>query len=271
MLALHRTRQQLVKFRTAHINGLRGLLAEYDRMMPRGRGRMKWDIARVLERLSERLPAMVVETLREQWARVATLGDEIGVIERRLEASHWDSPASQRVAAIPGVGLLGVTALVAMMRDPAAFRSGREFASWLRLVPRQSGTGRRVRMLASSSGGTRICEPCWSTAPERRSLTHMKALPQWQVRLTSHRPLNIATVALPSKTARTAWVLLAHDREYNPLNRSDGPSRPAPSSMLSIELAKHCVKKCPARDTSRQETQRERRPTSHHCRHRGAE
>ena len=75
MLALHRTRQQLVKFRTAHINGLRGLLAEYDRMMPRGRGRMKWDIARVLERLSERLPAMVVETLREQWARVATLGD----------------------------------------------------------------------------------------------------------------------------------------------------------------------------------------------------
>ena len=64
----------------------------------------------VLERLSEQLPAMVVETLREQWGRVAALDDEVGVIEQRLEAWHRNSPASQRVAAIPGVGLLGATA-----------------------------------------------------------------------------------------------------------------------------------------------------------------
>ena len=125
-----------------------------------GRAGMQRDMPAVLERLSEQLPAMVVETQREQWGRVAALVDEVGVIEQRLEACHRNSPASQRVAAIPGVGLLGTTALVAMMGDPAAFRSGREFAAWLGLVPRHSGTGGRVRMLASSSGGTRICEPC---------------------------------------------------------------------------------------------------------------
>ena len=78
VLALHRMRQQLVKFRTAQINGLRGLLAEYGEVMPRGRAGMKRDIPAVLERLSERLPAMVVETLREQWARAAALDGEVG-------------------------------------------------------------------------------------------------------------------------------------------------------------------------------------------------
>ena len=156
ILALHRMRQQLVKFRTAQINGLRGLLAEYGEVMPRGRAGMKRDMPALLERLSERLPAMVVDTLREQWARVAALDDEVGVIERWLELWHRATPASQRVAAIPGVGLLGATAVMAMMGDPAAFRSGREFAAWLGLVPRHSGTGGRVRMLGISKRGGQL-------------------------------------------------------------------------------------------------------------------
>ena len=85
VLALHRMRQQLVKFRTAQINGLRGLLAEYGEVMPQGRAGMRRGMAYALERVSERLPAMVVETLREQWARVARLDAEAGEIERRLK------------------------------------------------------------------------------------------------------------------------------------------------------------------------------------------
>ena len=77
---------------------------------------------------------MVVEALREQWARVSRLDEEIGEIERRLKLWHRDNVASRRIAAIPGVGVLTATAAVAMMGDPAAFRSGREFAAWLGLV-----------------------------------------------------------------------------------------------------------------------------------------
>ena len=147
VLALHRMRQQLVKFRTAQINGLRGLLTEYGEVMPQGRAGMRRGMDAALERVSERLPAMVVETLRGQWARVARLDEEIGDIERRLKLWHRDNAASRRIAEIPGVGVLSATAAVATMGDPGAFKSGREFAAWLGLVPRHSGTGGWVRML----------------------------------------------------------------------------------------------------------------------------
>ncbi len=129
VLALHRMRQQLVKFRTAQINGLRGLLTEYGEVMPQGRAGMRRDMVAALGRISERLPTMVVDALREQWARVARLDEEVRGIERRLKLWHQDNAESRRVAEIPGVGLPGATALVAAMGDPAAFSSGREFAA----------------------------------------------------------------------------------------------------------------------------------------------
>jgi transposase len=141
VLALHRMREQLVKFRTAQINGLRGLLMEYGAVMPQGRAGIKRDIPDALRRLSDRLPAMVIETLREQYARLSELDERIGQIEQRLRQWQREDPASQRIAAIPGVGLLSATAAVATMGDAKAFRSGREFAAWLGLVPGQTGTG----------------------------------------------------------------------------------------------------------------------------------
>jgi len=153
VLALHRMRQQLVKFRTAQMNGLRGLLAEYGEVMPRGRFALAKAIPLVLERLIDRLPAVLIETLREQYARIGQMGSQITDIERRLHLWHRSDEDCQRIAAIPGVGLLTATAAVATMGDPHAFRSGREFAAWLGLVPRQVGTGGQVRLLGISKRG----------------------------------------------------------------------------------------------------------------------
>ena len=215
ILALHRMRQQLVKFRTAQINGLRGLLTEYGEVMPKGRAGMMRDIPAALERISERLPAMVIETLREQWARVAELDREIGVIERRIKLWHRGNAASQQIAEIPGVGVLSATAVVAAMGDPAAFRSGREFAAWLGLVPRHSGTGGRLRMLGISKRGDRYLRTLLIHSA-RAVLTSSKAPPEWALRLAERRPANVVTVAIANKTARTIWALLAHDRTYQP-------------------------------------------------------
>ena len=215
ILALHRMRQQLVKFRTAQINGLRGLLAEYGEVMPQGRAGIRRGIGPALERVSERLPAMVIDTFREQWARVAELDDEIGDIERRLKLWHRNNPASRRIAEIPGVGVLTATAAVAAMGDPASFRSGREFAAWLGLVPRHTGTGGRVRMLGISKRGD-IYLRTLLIHGARSVFTNSKAPPVWAVRLAERRPANVATVALANKTARTIWALLAHDRAYQP-------------------------------------------------------
>ena len=213
VLALHRMRQQLVKFRTAQINGLRGLLAEYGEVMPQGRAGMRRGMAYALERVSERLPAMVVETLREQWARVARLDAEVGEIERRLKLWHRDNASSRRIAEIPGVGVLSATAAVAAMGDPAAFKSGREFAAWLGLVPQHSGTGGRVRMLGISKRGDRYLRTLLIHGA-RSVITNSKVPPDWVLRLAERRPLNVAVVALANKMARTIWTLLAHDRIY---------------------------------------------------------
>ena len=213
VLALHRMREQLIKFRTAQTNGLRGLLTEYGEVMPRGRAGLKRDIPGVLERISERLPAMAVDSLRDQWARVLRLDEEIAVIERRLGLWHRDNEASRRVAEIPGVGLLTATAAVATMGDPSAFRSGREFAAFLGLVPRHTGTGGRVRMLGISKRGDRYLRTLFIHGA-RAVLLHPGQQSQWMSHLLERRPNNVASVALANKNARTMWALLAHDRRY---------------------------------------------------------
>ena len=220
ILALHRMRQQLVKFRTAQINGLRGLLAEYGEVMPRGRAGMKRDIAAALERVSERLPAIVIETLREQSARVAEFDAEIDRIERRIAMWHRENAASRRIAAVPGVGVLTATAAVATMGDPAAFRCGREFAAWLGLVPRHTGTGGRIRMLGISKRGDTYLRTLLIHGA-RSALARGKAPSAWQLRLAGRRPSNVVAVALANKMARTIWALLAHEREYNPNYRQE--------------------------------------------------
>jgi transposase len=213
VLALHRMRQQLVKFRTAQINGLRGLLSEYGEVMPQGRAGIKKDIPAALQRIAERLPAVLIDTLREQYARLGELDQQILQIERRLRQWHHQDVDSQRIAEIPGVGLLSATAAVAMMGDAKAFKSGREFAAWLGLVPRQSGTGGRVRLLGISKRGDTYLRTLLIHGA-RAVLTHSKSPPEWLTELVKRRPQNVAVVAMANKMARTIWALTAHERTY---------------------------------------------------------
>lgn len=89
---------------------------------------------------------MVIDTLREQWARIGKMDEEIATIERRINLWFKEDEACGRIAEIPGVGPLTATAAVAIMGDAKAFKSGREFAAFAGLVPRQTGTGGRIRL-----------------------------------------------------------------------------------------------------------------------------
>ncbi|MGH8647215.1 MAG: IS110 family transposase, partial [Gammaproteobacteria bacterium] len=204
---------QLVKFRTAQINGLRGLLTEYGEVMPQGKAGIRKEICKALPRLADRLPAVLIDTLREQFVRIGELDVQVVEIERRLRQWHQDDPASQRIGAIPGVGLLTATAAVATMGDAKAFKSGREFAAWLGLVPRQSGTGGRVKLLGISKRGDTYLRTLLIHGA-RSVLAHSKEPPHWATNLVKRRPQNVVVVALANKMARTIWALLAHDRAY---------------------------------------------------------
>ncbi len=202
VLALHRMRSQLVKFRTAQINGLRGLLAEYGEVMPQGRAGITKGIVAALAQLVDRLPAVLLDTLREQWARVGQLDEQVAEIERRLRAWHKEDKASRRIAEIPGVGLLTATAAVAAMGDPKSFKSGREFAAWLGLVPRHTGTGGRIRMLGISKRGDTYLRTLLIHGA-RSVIVNSKQPSAWVTNLTQRRPANVAVVALANKMART--------------------------------------------------------------------
>ena len=214
VLALHRMRQQLVKFRTMQSNGLRGLLGEYGEVMPIGRAALNRGMSDALARLAERLPAVLIDTLREQWDMLARLDEQIVRIEQRLLAWMRQDRASKTIAEIPGVGLLTATAAVATMGDAKAFRSGREFAAWLGLVPAQTGTGGRVRLLRISKRGDTYLRTLLIHGA-RTVLTHTKEPGKWLQDLGKRRPPNVVTVALANKMARTIWALLAHGREYD--------------------------------------------------------
>ena len=213
VLALHRMRSQLVKFRTAQINGLRGLLAEYGEVMPQGRAGITKGIATALAKLVDRLPAVLLDTLREQWARVGQLDEQVAEIERRLRAWHKEDKASRRIAEIPGVGLLTATAAVASMGDPKSFKSGREFAAWLGLVPKHTGTGGRIRMLGISKRGDTYLRTLLIHGA-RSVIANSKQPSEWVTNLPQRKPANVAVVALANKMARTIWALLAHECEY---------------------------------------------------------
>lgn len=223
VLAMHRMREQLVKFRTAQTNGLRGLLAEYGEVMKRGRAAMSESIPEILTRLAERVPALLIDTLREQWNRIAGLDSEIKQIEMRLLAWMKQEEACKVIAAIPGVGPLTATAAVATMGDARAFKSGREFAAWLGLVPAQSGTGGRVKLLGISKRGDTYLRTLLIHGA-RAAVLNSKEPSIWLQEIRKRRPQNVVIVAQANKTARLIWALLAHGQPYDKQHVSTRPA-----------------------------------------------
>jgi transposase len=213
VLMLHRMRQQLVKMRTMQVNELRGLLYELGAELPRGRQRGIERMGGELERLESVLPMVVMESLREQMKRIETFDEDIGEIEKKLALWKKEDEAVRRLLAIPGVGLLSATAALATMGEAKAFRSGREFAAFLGLVPRQSGTGGRVKLLGISKRGDVYLRTLLIHGA-RSVITRAKQREAWLEKLLARRPLNVAVVALANKIARTIWALLAHERTY---------------------------------------------------------
>jgi transposase len=195
------------------INGLRGLLTEYGEVMGKGRAALDRAMPGVLERLVDRLPTILIDTLREQWNSLTDLDKQIAEIERRLQAWLKEDKACKAIAAIPGVGLLTATAAVATMGDANTFRSGREFAAWIGLVPRQTGSGGKVQLLGISKRGDTYLRKLLIHGA-RSVLFHAKEPGPWLEQIRKRRPMNVAVVAQANKMARTIWAILAHDRRY---------------------------------------------------------
>ena len=214
VLTLHRMREQLVKIRTMQINQLRGLLYEFGVDLPQGRQKGMARVNEEVAKLEDRVSALVIDTIRQQIQRIKTLDQDIDGIERKLLLWKKEEKACQKLMNIPGVGLLSATAAVATMGDAKTFKSGREFAAFLGLVPRQSGTGGRVKLLGISKRGDVYLRTLMIHGA-RSVIQHQKKNSPWLEKLLLRRPHNVVAVALANKMARTIWALLAHDRTFD--------------------------------------------------------
>ncbi|MBB3258971.1 flagellar motor protein MotB [Paraburkholderia bannensis] len=138
MLGLHRMRSLLVKFRTMQVNQLRGLLYEFGASFRTGRVAGLNEIRARMVELGDTLPGIMISCLQDQLRRVDGIEQNIDQLEKQIGAWHKHEAACRAIAEVPGIGRLTATALVATIGDAKTFKSGREFASFLGLVPRQS-------------------------------------------------------------------------------------------------------------------------------------
>jgi transposase len=222
VLVLHRTWSVLVKSRTMLVNALRAHLAEFGHVAPQGQAGLSRLVELVAQGACAGVPAAALPALTSLADQIATLGERIGEIERAIRAEHAASQPSRRLASVPGIGPIIASALAATVPDPAAFRSGREFAAWLGLTPRQNSSGGKQRLGAISKKGDRYLRTLLvlgATALLRRRDGLSPGHRAWLERLLASKPARLVTVALANKLARIAWAVLAHGQPYR-----DGPA-----------------------------------------------
>jgi len=218
VLVLHRSRELLVRQRTMLINAVRGHCAEFGLIAPQGALRMSDLVTQIRSTDEACLPSMVKSAMLLMVAQVDALMGQINGLGRALLAWHRQNEASQRLASIPGVGIITATALVATVTDPAHFRSGREFAAFLGLVPRQNSSGGKERLGRISKMGDRYLRKLLvvgATSVIRRARTSTRGAAVWIRSLLERRPARVVTVAMANKTARVAWALLARGGVYH--------------------------------------------------------
>jgi transposase len=163
--------------------------------------------------LASTLPATMLGSLQEQLKRIDGIQHDIDRLEQQIGSWQKQEAACRAIADVPGIGKLTATALVATMGDAKTFKSGREFASFLGLVPRQSGSGGRIRLGSISKRG----DPYLRTLlihGARSVMYHAKAPTPWQRAIQARRPASVVALALAHKMARTAWAIPAHGEVY---------------------------------------------------------
>jgi transposase len=218
MQILHRSRDRLVGERTALINQLRAVLLERGIVVPQGKRKLEQYLVIMMdehdgEGLSARM-RMLVADVRAQWQ---DLDRRIGAFD--AEFVHWakENEDARRLVTIPGVGVTIATALIAAIGKAETFEHGRDLAAWLGLVPRQSTTGGKPKLMGISKRGNKYLRKLLIHGA-RAALPHVAekdtALGRWAKNLLSRVHQNVAVVAFANKLARIAWAVLRRGQTF---------------------------------------------------------
>jgi transposase len=215
-LMQHRVRDLLMRQRTQLINALRAHMAELGIVAAQGREGIKELLTIVASEEDVRLPVNAHASLVVLAAGIQAVQTMIGSIEKRIIVQHRSNETSKRLETIPGIGVIGATAIAATVVDPKAFRSGRDLAAWIGLVPREDSTGGKQKLGPISKQGDQYLRRILvvgAHAVLRRARQQPQKYP-WLTQLLARKPFKVVAVALANKMARTAWALLAKGGTY---------------------------------------------------------
>jgi transposase len=216
-LMLHRTRHLFIRQQTAVINVIRAHLAEFGIVAPVGRRGVEELLDVVADPSDKRVPEVARMCLAALGDQLRRLKEQILAFDRLIMAWHRSNETSLRLDAIPGVGPMLATALVASIADPKVFRSGRNFSAWIGLVPKQHSSGGKDRLGSISKQGDRYLRSLFmagALAVIRYAKIHGAHHRPWLTSLLARRPTKVAAIALANKIARMVWAMMARGERY---------------------------------------------------------
>tara|TARA_R110001583_G_C5592401_1_gene403863 strand:- start:278 stop:1294 length:1017 start_codon:yes stop_codon:yes gene_type:complete len=216
---IHRLRERQIKGRTALVNQIRGLLAEYGIVINRGVAAVRHELPRILEDAENDLSVLARESFATLYDELIELEIKLKRCEQKVQALNKSLEPCQRLQETPGIGPLTATAVFAAAGNGHDFVNGRHFSAWLGLVPRQHSSGGKDTLLGISKRGNTYLRTLFihgARAVLRYVATKTDRFSRWAQALIERRGHNRACVAVANKLARIAWVIIAKGERYQP-------------------------------------------------------
>jgi transposase len=217
LLMLHRARELLIRQRTMLVNALRGHLAEFGIVTRQGIAGVGMLIALVHDDDHDLIPALARSALVPLVEQLREVHEKIGQMDRQIHSWHRSNELSRRLETIPGIGPITASAIAATVTDVSLFKSGRQLAAWLGLVPRQSSSGGKERLGRISKQGDlyiRRLLIVGAHAVLRYSRKAKAASTRWAAELLERKPYNVVAVALANKMARITWAVMTTGKRF---------------------------------------------------------
>lgn len=228
ILSIHRVRERLVKNRTALANEIRGLLLEFGLIIPQGINKITVKLTEILD--GGRLSQLSYKTFSDLKEEFLDNDKKIKELEKRLKQISHDNENHGKLMAIPGIGLITATALIASIGNATNFENGRQLSAWLGLVPKQYSSGGKQKLLGISKrgdvylrnllihGARSLFQSRVGASKESNKLEKNNSkFTDWMINLQLRRGYNTSVVAVANKLARVVFSVLRGNQTYNEL------------------------------------------------------